>query len=112
MLSSDKLSLRVMKSFLQSAMFKYFSQFDILESKSNFIRDRICTINASYFEKVFEEIFVIYNKELKEENALSKTDSTYVALATKLFSGGMKNGDDIKRFVKYSVNLKAVFPHM
>ena len=110
MLSSDKLSLRVMETFLQSASFKSFSQFDILESKYNSIRDRICTINASYFEKLFEEIFVIYNKELKEEDALSKTDSTYVALATKLFSGGMKNGDDSKRFVKYSVNLKGSIP--
>jgi hypothetical protein len=110
MLSSDKLSLRVMETFLQSARFKSFSQFDILESKYNSIRDRICTINASYFEKLFEEIFAIYNKELKEENALSKTDSTYVALATKLFSGGMKNGDDSKRFVKYSVNLKGSIP--
>ena len=69
MLSSDKLSLRVMETFLQSASFKSFSQFDILESKYNSIRDRICTINASYFEKLFEEIFSIYNKELKEENA-------------------------------------------
>jgi len=110
MLSSDKLSLRVMETFLQSARFKSFSQFDILESKYNSIRDRICTINASYFEKLFEEIFAIYNKELKEENTLSKTDSTYVALATKLFSGGMKNGDDSKRFVKYSVNLKGSIP--
>lgn len=110
MLSSDKLSLRVMETFLQSARFKSFSQFDILESKYNSIRDRICTINAFYFEKLFEEIFAIYNKELKEENALSKTDSTYVALATKLFSGGMKNGDDSKRFVKYSVNLKGSIP--
>ena len=74
MLSSDKLSLSVMETFLQSASFKSFSQFDILESKYNSIRDRICNINASYFEKLFEEIFAIYNKELKEENALSKTE--------------------------------------
>jgi len=35
MLSSDKVSLRVMETFLQSARFKFFSQFDILESKYN-----------------------------------------------------------------------------
>jgi len=110
MLSSDKLSLRVMETFLQSAKFKSFAEFDILDSRYNSIRDRICTINASYFEKLFEIIFSIYNKELKEENALSKTDSTYVALAAKLFSGGMKNGDNSKRFVKYSVNLKGSIP--
>ena len=110
MLSSDKLSLRVMETFLQSSKFKCFAEFDILDSRYNSIRDRICIINASYFEKLFEIIFSIYNKELKEENALSKTDSTYVALAAKLFSAGMKNGDNSKRFVKYSVNLKGSIP--
>lgn len=113
MLNSDKLSLRVMETFLQSAKFKSFSQFDILDSRYNSIRDRICTINAGYFEKLFETIFSIYNKELKEENALSKTDSTYVALAAKLFSRGMENGNSRckdKRFVKYSVNLKGSLP--
>lgn len=113
MLNSDKLSLRVMETFLHSARFKSFSQFDILASRYNSIRDRICTINATYFEKLFETIFTIYNKELKEENALSKTDSTYVALAAKIFSQGMKNGSSKckdRRFVKYSVNLKGSLP--
>lgn len=112
MLGSDKLSLRVMETYLQSAKFKSFAQFDILDGKYNSIRDRICTINSSYFEKLFERIFCIYNKELKEEKALSKTDSTYVALATKLFSEGMKNcnNETDKRFVKYSVNLKGSIP--
>lgn len=112
MLGSDKLSLRVMEGFLQSAKFKSFSQFDILDTRYNSISDRICTINATYFEKLFEKIFCIYNKELKEEKALSKTDSTYVGLATKLFLGGMKNshhGTD-KRYVKYSVNIKGSIP--
>jgi hypothetical protein len=53
MLTSDKLSLRVMETFLQSAKFKSFSQFDILDSRYNSIRDRICSINATYFEKLF-----------------------------------------------------------
>jgi len=111
MLSAEKLSLRVMETFLQSAKFKSFARYDILEGKYNSIRDRICTINAEYFEKLFQTIFSIYNKELKEENALSKTDSTYVALASKLFSNGMRNGskEDL-RFVKYSVNLKGSIP--
>src|ERR1700712_915837 len=113
MLNSDKLSLRVMETYLQSARFKAFTRFDILEGKYNSIRDRICTINAEYFEKLFNKIFSIYNKELREENALSKTDRTYVALAAKLFCNGMVNGggqDSSKRFVKYTVNLKGSLP--
>jgi hypothetical protein len=111
MLNSEKMSLRVMETYLQSAQFKSFTGYDILIGKYNSIRDRICCINAAYFEKLFATIFSIYNKELKEEKALSRTDSTYVALAAKLFKGGMKNGnDDNKRFVKYSVNLKGSIP--
>jgi DDE family transposase len=111
MLNSEKLSLRVMETFLESAQFKSFTGYDILLGKYNSIRDRICCINAEYFEKLFATIFAIYNKELKEEKALSKTDSTYVSLAAKLFKEGMKNGrDTTKRFVKYSVNLKGSIP--
>ena len=110
MLNSDKLSLRVMETFLQSGQFKSFTGYDILEGKYNSIRDRICTINAVYFEKLFETIFSIYNKELKEEEALSKTDSTYVGLAAKLFMQGMQTGDNDRRFVKYTVNLKGSIP--
>ncbi|MFT3948780.1 MAG: IS4 family transposase [Agriterribacter sp.] len=110
MLNTSKPSLRVMEAFLQSAQFKSFTGYDILDGKYNSIRDRICTINADYFAKLFEQIFLIYNKELKEEKALSKADSTYVALASKLFSTGMENGTNDKRFVKYSVNLKGSIP--
>ena len=113
MLHSDKLSLRVMETFLHSARFSAFTGYDILQGKYNSIRDRICTIKAEYFEKLFNKIFSIYNKQLKEENAFSKTDSTYVSLAAKLFCKGMVNGsspDGSKRFVKYSVNLKGSLP--
>ncbi|MEO6454681.1 MAG: hypothetical protein ABIN97_11435 [Ginsengibacter sp.] len=55
-LSSEKLSLRVMETYLGSAKFKAFSQFDILESSYNSTRDRICTINAGYFEQLFKVI--------------------------------------------------------
>ncbi len=112
MLNSDKLSLRVMESFLCSAKFKSFSEQDDLDSKYNSIRDRICTINSDYFEKLFNIIFTTYNKELKEEKSLSKADSTYVGISAKLFSIGMINGTEQygKKHVKYSVNLKGSLP--
>ena len=111
MLSSEKLSLRVMESFLCSARFIHLAGEQAVNSKYNSIRDRICTINSDYFEKLFERIFLIYNQELKEQKAISKADSTYVALATKLLSTGIVNGsDDSKRFVKYSIQLKGSLP--
>lgn len=112
MLNSDKLSLRVMEAFLQSAQFKSFSGYDIVLGKYNSIRDRICTVNAEYFEQLFQNIFSIYNKELREEKSICKVDSTYVSLATSLLLNGMRNGnDDGKRMVKFSVNLKGSLPY-
>lgn len=112
MLNSNKLSLRVMESFLCSAKFKSFSEQAELDSKYNSIRDRICTINSDYFEKLYNVIFTTYNRELKEEKSLSKADSTYVSISAKLFSEGMVNGTASygKRHVKYSVNLKGSLP--
>lgn len=110
MLHSNKLSLRVMETYLQSAKFKSFTHYDLLEGKYNSLRDRICTINSEYFEKLFDTIFDTYSKILKEEKSISKTDSTYVALASKLFSIGMENGTSHNRFVKYSVNIKGSLP--
>lgn len=110
MLNSEKMSLRVMETFLQSAQFKSFTRFDILEGKYNSIRDRICTINAAYFEQLFNKIFSIYNKELKEDKALSKADSTCVAIAAKLASVGIDMGKGDKRIIKYAVNLKGSLP--
>jgi hypothetical protein len=112
MLSSNKSSLRIMESFISSATFKCFNRRTETAQKGrktlspygckyNSIRDRICTMEVSYFEKLFEQIFVIYNRELKEETALSKTDSTFISLAAKLFSIGMEfGGDKTHRHVK------------
>jgi hypothetical protein len=101
-----------METFLQSARFKSFTHYDILDGKYNSIRDRICSINAEYFEKLFATIFSIYNKQLGEEKALAKVDSTHVTLAAKLFMDGMKIGDKERRYVKYSVSLKGSIPCM
>ena len=114
MLSTNRLSLRVMETLLQSCQFKAFCNHRqyIPQSRYNSIRDRICTINADYFEQLFKDLFSIYNKELKEQQALSKADSTYVTLSAKLLSaGGMQNGPaEDKRQVKYSVVVKGSLP--
>ncbi|MFM7023520.1 MAG: DUF4372 domain-containing protein [Flavobacteriales bacterium] len=88
MLSSQKLSLRIMESYVSSAQFKQLSGNDFT-TKYNSIRDRICTINASYFEQLFSQIFTSYNAFLKEEKALVKADSTYVSIAAKLVNWSM-----------------------
>lgn len=57
MLNSDKLSLRVMETYLQSAQFKSFTGYDILQGKYNSIRDRICTINQHILKSFLQRYF-------------------------------------------------------
>lgn len=72
MLSGNKLSLRVMESFLASAQFKNFLGDDFnIESKYNSILDRISTINYIFFERLFDSIFIKYNQLLGEQHALT-----------------------------------------
>lgn len=111
MLNENKLSLRVMESFLQSASFRSFAGTAGLQSKYNSIRDRICTVEASYFEKLLRHVFLVYAPLLGEQNTVAKADSTYVALATKLLPHGIENGKDkSKRFVKFSILLQGSLP--
>ncbi|NTS39866.1 IS4 family transposase [Flavisolibacter sp. BT320] len=111
MLNGSKLSLRVMEGFLQSAQFRSFSGDPALQSKYNSIRDRICTLEASYFEKLLEKITAVYLPILGAQHSFAKADSTYVALATKLLPNGIENGvDKSKRFVKFSILLKGSLP--
>jgi len=100
-----------MEKILLSASFINFLGFKI-ETKFNSIRDRICKIKVSYFEQLFNKIFTIYNGLLKEEKALTKVDSTYVAIASKLVKWDMHNGrkNTSKKQIKYSVSLKGTLP--
>ena len=111
MLNSNKVSYRVMEKLLSSASFINFLGFKVA-SKFNSIRDRISTINATYFEELFNRIFTIYNSLLKEEKSLIKVDSTYVSIASKLVKWDIQNPKDTqaKKYIKYSVNVKGSLP--
>ena len=111
MLNSNKVSYRVMEKIISSASFTHFLGLK-MDTKFNSIRDRICTIKATFFEQLFHKIFTIYNRHLQEEKALIKVDSTYVAIASKLVSWSMHNGrkDTSKKQIKYSVSLKGSLP--
>ena len=112
MLNSTKLSLRVMEAFFLSAQFKKLSNIYHTTSKYNSIRDRISTINCEYFERIFESIFIKYNKLLKEEKAISLIDSTFVSISSKLVQWGMSNGTPALglRHLKFTVAMKGSLP--
>ena len=112
LVDSQKVTLRIMESILQSARFKQFVQEEEIDAKYNSIRDRICNVNVEFFKCLFEEIFELYNKELKEEKALVKADSTYVSIAANLVEWSMRNGTTFNgpKHIKYSVALKGSLP--
>jgi hypothetical protein len=111
MLNSSKLSLRVMEAYLRSTQFKNFAGIEPCNAKYNSIRDRISTIDCTYFEELFEAIFKTYNHHLKEFNAISKIDSTFLSLPTKLLEWGMQNGYyDKHRHIKLTISLKGTLP--
>jgi hypothetical protein len=72
MLGSSKVSLRVMEGFLASATFRQMTPTAPQNSRYNSIRDRICSINADFFEQIFQAIFTLYSRELKEEKPYPK----------------------------------------
>jgi hypothetical protein len=112
MLDSQKVTLRLMETILQSATFKQFVQQEDMNAKYNSIRDRICNVNVEFFKRLFEDVFELYNKELKEERALVKADSTYVSIAANLVEWSMQNGTSFNgpKHIKYSVAMKGSLP--
>ena len=112
MLKSSRLSLRIMESFLSSAQFKKFSKIHPINAKYNSIRDRISTINYSFFEKIFELIFLRYNRMLKEQTAISILDSTFINISSKLIKWGMENGTPGLglKFLKFTISMIGSLP--
>lgn len=112
MLNSSKLSLRVMESFFLSAQFRALCQIDNTNPRYNSIRDRISTIRWEYFEKIFEVLFVKYNQLLREEEAISLIDSTFVSISSTLLKWGMLNGAKKHglKHLKFTVSMKGSLP--
>lgn len=111
MLNSNKASLRIMESFYHSPTFKVLSGKEYSTTKYNSIRDRITTINAEYFEKIFHLLFDKFSKELEGKNSLIRFDSTMVAISSKLVHWGMNVGYKAnKKQLKYTIGLQGHFP--
>jgi hypothetical protein len=111
MIHSDKPSLRVMEAIFHSMQFKMVSGLTDETTKYNSIRDRISTINSSFFEQIFLTVFDRFNKYFKEENSIVRYDSTMVAISSKLVEWGMNVGSKTNKVqLKYTVGMKGSFP--
>ncbi len=110
LLEHGKPSLRVMQEYFNSVEFKKFTGIN-LQAKYNSISDRITAINTTYFEKIFELLFDKFHKELKEEKAVQKYDTTMVAISSKLVSWGMRIGSKTdKHQIKFTIGMHGSLP--
>ncbi len=113
MLESNKASLRIMEGIVNSPKFKQLvGEEKNIKTKYNSIRDRICNINADYFEALFEYVFVKFNKELGELKAITKVDSTMTSIPRNLLDWGMLTGNKTSTIsnIKYSISMKGSLP--
>jgi hypothetical protein len=111
MLHTEKVSLRVMEKFYSSAKFRVLVEGSHKEVKYNSIRDRIATINAAFFERLFNIIFTQFNSKLNEQDAIIKYDSTLVTMSAKLVDWTLSNGTnkDIRK-LKITIGQKGSLP--
>lgn len=115
LLTTKKGSLRVMETVFQSYAFKIFSKTEHAEqTKYNSIRDRINTINALYFEQLFDEYYNLFSNYLssgKTQPKIIRYDSTMVALSGKLLTLGMKVGSKTdKKQIKFTIGFDGLLP--
>lgn len=111
LLSSEKVSLRIMEHIYHSEKFKVFSKHSNGKVKHSGIANRIATINYKFFQEIFECMArrSASGMENKYRFNILKFDSTLVSLSSKLLNFGMQREKD-KHFVKFTVGLKNSFP--
>lgn len=115
LLSSDKISLRIMEEIYASEQFKIISQRNNRKVKFNSISERISHINPIFFERIFEHLSAEFKHIIKKGNKaksqldLSIYDSTIVSLSAKLLKNGMRLSGD-KKQIKFTFGFDGAIP--
>jgi K+/H+ antiporter YhaU regulatory subunit KhtT len=105
LLEHGKPSLRVMEEIFHSSSFRFYANKENLKTKYNSLSDRLSSINADFFEEIFRLLFEKFNRELGEETALQKYDSTMVAISSRLVEWGMTVGRKSKKAEKKQLKI-------
>ena len=110
-LNPGRVSLRVMERLYTSATFRAFANAGD-PVKYNSIRDRIATMNADFFERLYAVLYKRFAHLLDEKDALVKVDSTVVSLSAKLVDWTLCSGGEgtTTRQVKYTVAMRGSLP--
>jgi hypothetical protein len=111
MICGNRNSLRVMENFYHSAVFKSFAKTGNKTTRFSSIRDRIVTINAVFFEKIFLLLFEKFSHLLNEKKSITRFDSTMVAVSAVFVNWGMKVGSKTnKKQLKFTIGMKGSLP--
>lgn len=105
LLSTERMSLRVMENYYETEQFKVFSGQGKGRTKHTSLSDRLRTINADYFENILEHL-VDKAEKIRGEKVTKKVtrfDSTLVTLSSKLLKIGLLTGKGSKQQIKFTV---------
>jgi transposase len=106
-------SLRVLESVFHSYRFKALAGLpDDVTTHFTSIRDRIATIEAPYFEKLFAYCTDAFSKQLSiTDKRILRYDSTMVAISASLLQIGMKVGSKTdKKQIKCTIGYNGLLP--
>lgn len=110
LLSSERMSLRVMENYYQSEHFKTWTGEDKGATKHTSLSDRLRTIQASYFEAIFHYLMDAIPQTSKHKKRLKITrfDSTLIRLSSQLLQIGLPTQKGKYREIKFTVALEDI----
>jgi len=96
-LSSEKISLRVMEDLYRSKRFRLVAQLETKnKTRHTSLSDRLINIKSEYFEQLFEFVYQNlqqhYSSAIIEKQRILRYDSTCIAASAKLLKKGIING--------------------
>ncbi|MFK8104697.1 MAG: IS4 family transposase [Saprospiraceae bacterium] len=110
LLEGDRISLRYMEEIYNSPDFKDLIGLELSDTAYSSIRDRLISLDSSYFEKIYEHLYQGIHKHYDEPELgkynIKRYDSTMIAVFGHLLSG-MKVGNTQKN--KTQVKLTTEF---
>jgi transposase len=112
-LTTRNSSLRVLESVFHSYRFKALAGVDLqTETRFTSIRDRIATVKADYFEKLFTYCSHLFAKQVKtSDQHILRYDSTMIAISARILDFGMKVGYKTdKKQVKFTIGYNGLLP--
>jgi len=119
-LSNERLSLRVLEDLYRSKRFQLLAHLEAGNTtKHTSLSDRLMTIKAEFFEKVFESTYELLSSKYQSEDIkkqrILRYDSTCIGASAKLLKQGIvhgslnKHGVHGRKQIKISIGFDGLF---